>query len=123
DCLLKCFNVFHTSRVPLLQWYVKYIIAQASAAREGGSAAEEVDCGGAAGGLPAESQDPGGVGHHADLGQGGGEGHLQSAGGRDRTTGVSVGGSGRGEGSTSSVGGAARVESLFWQQPERRGGD
>jgi hypothetical protein len=69
---------------------------------------EKVDGGGAACRLSAESQDAGGPGHHADLGPGGGEGHLQSVGGRGRTVGLPVGGGGRRE-----LGGAARVESLF----------
>ena len=65
----------------------------------------------ARGRLSAESQDPGGPGHHADLGPGGGEGHLPSVGGRDGTVGLPVGGGGRRE--RSELGGAARVESLF----------
>jgi hypothetical protein len=51
------------------------------------------------------------------LGKGAVKDTYPSAGGRHRTVGLPVGGRGRGE--RRDLGGAARVESLFWQQCER----
>ena len=78
----------------LCQEYAAAVPGAADTAREGAGGIREQPAAGSAVGLPEEAWDSGGAGHDLHPGTGRGEGHLQSAGRRDRQTVAGPGGRG-----------------------------